>query len=286
MLNDATHRKTWRAWLLLAVAGWTCLAPAAALTCAPGFGLRGPKTRVGDFFPQSVESRQENEPQVADSHQGKVGHGYETASGVHDYVYAHADPVRFSDPSGHMGIGQAMLGLQVAVYVWLMAHPTVVAVGTATLAVINVVMFVVDDEFRAMTLAMPNPGGMLASDLRLLMRTGTNLSKRFVFQFETVVARLSSSASKAAPEAVLYQKLDAQGNHLKFGITKDPVRRYTKAQLNGGSLSELAEGSREEMLKLEAALHKSIPPGPEEAQLFYFEFQAREGIRPPPYDLP
>jgi len=50
---NAANPPVWRAWLLLAVACWACVAPAAAVTFAPGFGLRGPETRIRDFFPKN-----------------------------------------------------------------------------------------------------------------------------------------------------------------------------------------------------------------------------------------
>ena len=105
MLN-ATKPPRWRAWLLLAVACWAGVAPAFATAFASGFSLRGPETRVWNFFPQSAETRQETEPQVADSHQGNEGYGYEIVSGVHVYLYANADPVMNSDPSGNMVLSE------------------------------------------------------------------------------------------------------------------------------------------------------------------------------------
>ena len=78
----------WRTWLLLAVACWSCV--------VPGFALCGPENRVSDFFAHDGETRRAESLQVADSHQGKVGCGYETASGVHDYLYANADRLFFS----------------------------------------------------------------------------------------------------------------------------------------------------------------------------------------------
>ena len=109
MLN-ATNTPRWRAWLLLAVACWAGVAPAFALTFTPGFSFCGPETRVWNFFPQSAETRQETEPQVADSHQGKAGYGYEIVSGVHVYLYANACPIVYGDPSGHytQGFGYAV----------------------------------------------------------------------------------------------------------------------------------------------------------------------------------
>jgi hypothetical protein len=66
----------WRAWLLLSVAVWLSFAPALnAVTPA----------RLGQ--PVTEESP--------------------SAAGVHKYLYAHANPVMFSDPSGHMTLVEA-----------------------------------------------------------------------------------------------------------------------------------------------------------------------------------
>jgi RHS repeat-associated protein len=81
----------------------------------------------------------------------------------------------------------------------------------------------------------------------------------------------------------LYQKVGAQGEHLKFGITVDPATRYTAAELNGGRLRIIAQGENEEMLRLERQLHETLPIGPEEGQIFYIQKQVQKGLRPPPY---
>lgn len=84
-------------------------------------------------------------------------------------------------------------------------------------------------------------------------------------------------------DTVLYQKLSSTGEHLKYGITKNPATRYTSKELNGGSLNILARGSKPDMLALERALHETLPIGPEEGQLFYIQKQIANGLRPPPY---
>jgi hypothetical protein len=84
-------------------------------------------------------------------------------------------------------------------------------------------------------------------------------------------------------DTVLYQKLSSTGEHLKYGITKNPATRYTSKELNGGSLNILARGSKPDMLALERLLHETLPIGPEEGQLFYIQKQIANGLRPPPY---
>ena len=81
----------------------------------------------------------------------------------------------------------------------------------------------------------------------------------------------------------LYQKVRSQGEHLKYGITKNPTTRYTKSQLDGDHLRIVGEGSKKEMLSLERSLHETLPIGPEEGQLFYIQKQIENGLKPPPY---
>jgi RHS repeat-associated protein len=82
----------------------------------------------------------------------------------------------------------------------------------------------------------------------------------------------------------LYQKVGAQGEHLKFGVTNNPATRYSRAQLAGGRLRLVAEGARSAMLKLERKLHETLPIGPEEKQAFYVDKQIEKGLKPPPYE--
>lgn len=68
-----------------------------------------------------------------------------------------------------------------------------------------------------------------------------------------------------------------------MGDCKNPLTRYTQAELGGGELRLLAGGTKQEMLTLERALHKTLPIGPEEAQAFYINIQKSLGLKTPPY---
>jgi RHS repeat-associated protein len=96
-----------------------------------------------------------------------------------------------------------------------------------------------------------------------------------------------STPYRASPnsenDTFLYQKLSPTGEHLKYGITKNPGTRYTSAELNGGWLNILASGSKQDMLALERSLHETLPIGPEEGQTPYIWIQVAKGLRPPPY---
>jgi len=81
----------------------------------------------------------------------------------------------------------------------------------------------------------------------------------------------------------LYEKLAADGSHLKYGITKNPLTRYSDSQLAGGRLKFLAQGDRGDMLKLERDLRSTLPIGLEERQLYYVIIEFLKGYRVPPY---
>jgi hypothetical protein len=81
----------------------------------------------------------------------------------------------------------------------------------------------------------------------------------------------------------LYEKVAADGQHLKYGITYNPLKRYTAEELAGGRLKILAKGSRKAMLQLERSLHSTLPLGPEEKQLYYVIQQVMKGLKAPPY---
>jgi len=96
--------------------------------------------------------------------------------------------------------------------------------------------------------------------------------------------RFGKGARDAVKETTyLYQKVGANGEHLKYGITVNPATRYSAAQLNGGQLRIIAKGENSTMLSLERKLHETMPIGPEEGQLFYIQKQIDNGLSAPPY---
>jgi len=109
---------------------------------------------------------------------------------------------------------------------------------------------------------------------------------KFLAAEETTATQLEFQFAKdvgSSDVTYLYQKVGAQGEHLKFGITDNPATRYTVAELNGGSLRIIGQGERSEMLSLERQLHETLPIGPEDRQLFYIQKQVQKGLKPPPY---
>ena len=125
---NATKPKSWRAWLLLAVACWSLFAPAALAARAPDFASCGPKNRIWNFFANYGKNASGESLQVADSHQEKLAHGYELVSGVHVYLYANADGVNNRDPSGNFSLVELAETMMVQGYVRAMAYPRVFGV--------------------------------------------------------------------------------------------------------------------------------------------------------------
>jgi hypothetical protein len=61
--------------------------------------------------------------------------------------------------------------------------------------------------------------------------------------------------------ATLYAKFDRDGNFEKWGIThhKDPNKRYTRAERNGGDVERIARRPRSWIIKMERELVQSLP---------------------------
>lgn len=93
----------------------------------------------------------------------------------------------------------------------------------------------------------------------------------------------TGGGSRSLGQTILYQKVGPNGEHLKFGVTKNPDNRYTQSQLAGGKIKIIASGERVAMLALERKLHETLPIGPEERQAFYIKKQTDKGLKPPPY---
>lgn len=127
---------------------------------------------------------------------------------------------------------------------------------------------------------MDNVGG--GADGRVGYKSETRPTAESGDRVADVAANGGGGAKNA--DTVLYQKVDKDGGHLKFGIAKIPEKtRYTEKQLNGGKLKILARGEKKDMLKLERDLHETLPIGPEEGQKFYIKKQVEKGLKPPPY---
>ena len=77
-----------------------CLLVAGPMSL-PAHAVARPETRVGDFFPSPLKSASADRDQTAGLRWENPGCGYDFASGVCKYLYAHADPVNGIDPSGH-----------------------------------------------------------------------------------------------------------------------------------------------------------------------------------------
>jgi hypothetical protein len=175
VLNDTTTRKTWRAWLLLAVACWACVAPTAALT--PNLALGWQETRTSDSFANDGDSRVAEPRQVADPHQGETRCAHERASRVHNYLYANADPVSFSDPSGH-SVFSSVVSAAFSIYTKLLyiAAPTIYAFtkATNTLTTTRIYQFFQNVSTNSWNSASRLPALIRAAELRYPALTGSD----------------------------------------------------------------------------------------------------------------
>lgn len=152
-----------------------------------------------------------------------------------------------------------------------------------------------DNELGAIVNAAVNESGEMLRDAKLInniqLVAGVTALTRLGIQggIKLLSAKVGTGAANTTTTAAedvtyLYQKVGAEGEHLKFGITKNPATRYNQEELAGGSLRIIAKGERSEMLRLERQLHETLPIGPEERQLFYIQKQIQKGLKPPPYD--
>lgn len=99
-------------------------------------------------------------------------------------------------------------------------------------------------------------------------KDATGLSRHSFFRYGGV--------SLQSKTTYLYQQVDAQGGHVKFGVAVNPATRYSAEQLNGGRLHVLVSGSRAQMLQTERFMHSIIQPGPGEGQQTHNRYAAHQ----------
>jgi hypothetical protein len=63
-------------------------------------------------------------------------------------------------------------------------------------------------------------------------------------------------------ETYLYELVDENGNHLKYGISSDPYHRYTQEFMKDKYMNIIDQGSRRDMYRLEHEMILNNPRGP------------------------
>jgi RHS repeat-associated protein len=101
---------------------------------------------------------------------------------LHKYLYANADPANQTDPTGKWSLSEVALATYVRVQVAAMTYPAAFTTLRAAVAVVNVVAFVTNPEFREAVIAGFGPaaaGEIFAEDAYLLYRTGASAFRYF-----------------------------------------------------------------------------------------------------------
>ena len=111
---------------------------------------------------------------------------------------------------------------------------------------------------RQTTTRVPSSSGTFrSSDGRLRNADGT-----FAKDPTRVKPKSQHGNTAGSQKAYIYEKYDKDGNFLKYGVTQDLKRRYTKEELAGGRLHPIGVGPRRKMLEKERDLVER-KPGPD-----------------------
>jgi hypothetical protein len=92
------------------------------------------------------------------------------------------------------------------------------------------------------------PGGLAAHGAITAGIATTNLAKSALE--DTATSKPHGNTAGDQP-AELYEKHDANGNFEKHGVSQDASKRYSKKEVNGGTVKVTERGPRKEMLKKE-----------------------------------
>ena len=113
---------------------------------------------------------------TADSYEG----AQTDPQSLHKYLYANADPLNRLDPSGRFSLTELSIVTYVQLTTLAAAYPATVAILGSTVAALNIMLFVQDEQFHGEFISAFGPGDagvILAADARLIYRTGTSFFK-------------------------------------------------------------------------------------------------------------
>ena len=100
----------------------------------PAWAVARPEKRVREFFSAPLKSAAADLDQTLEPRGENPAGGYDFASGVCKYLYAHNNPVNRIDPSGRSVIGDVLLSAQIQLYLFAISTAPVATFAKAGLA--------------------------------------------------------------------------------------------------------------------------------------------------------
>jgi len=149
-----------------------CLLMAGPMSASARAAAR-PENRVGEFFSSPPKSAAADLDQTLDARWENPACGYDFASGVCKYLYAHGNPINGIDPSGHDLIS-TIGDLGIRFTLWTMSGSAGATAFGHTVATLNVVAFV-SDPGMYLSLGPIGAPEILAADVASLVRAGGKL---------------------------------------------------------------------------------------------------------------
>jgi len=113
-----------------------CLLVAGPMSL-PAHAVARPETRVEGFFPSPLKSASADLDQTAGLRWENRGCGYDFASGVCKYLYAHGNPVNRIDPSGNTDFIQMLATTKIGATIIALGGPAIAAANRSLPAIVR-----------------------------------------------------------------------------------------------------------------------------------------------------
>lgn len=122
------------------------------------------------------------------------------------------------------------------------------------------------------------PGGMSAQDVQTQAK---KLAKELEDRKQAALNKPAHGNTAGDQDASLYERFDKDGNFQKHGVAEDLDKRYSKKELDGGTLVEVDRGPRKEILQKERQKVETNP-GPLNKE----PWAGKQSAPPPPTPTP